>query len=119
MPQTSVGDNPDIGAIDQSNLWTPGIDWSPVEEFQIENMYTTLNKTFLNNNKVFIYPNPTYGMIRIENAQISKWKIFDFRGQLLKTGDTNWVDLSSYENGLYLLQLDDVSEKNILTIIKK
>ena len=119
VPQTSVGDNPDIGAIDQSNLWTPGIDWSPVEEFQIENMYTTLNKTFLNNNKVFIYPNPTYGMIRIENAQISKWKIFDFRGQLLKTGDTNWVDLSSYENGLYLLQLDDVSEKNILTIIKK
>jgi hypothetical protein len=119
VPQNSVGDNPDIGAIDQSNLWTPGINWSPVEEFQIENMYTTLNQTVLTNKKVFIYPNPTNDILHIKNAQISRWKIFNFGGQLLQTGNTNWVDLSSHENGLYLMQLEDVFETYTLTIIKK
>ena len=94
VPQTSVGNNPDIGAIDQSNLWIPGIDWNPVEEFQIENVYTTLSQEIFPNEKVFIFPNPTYGIIQIENAQISKWKIFDFNGQLLQTGNTDVIDLS-------------------------
>ena len=119
VPQTSVGNNPDIGAIDQSNLWIPGIDWNPVEEFQIENVYTTLSQEIFPNEKVFIFPNPTYGIIQIENAQISKWKIFNFSGQLLQTGNTKILNLSSYENGLYLLQLEDVSQKYTLTIIKK
>ena len=119
VPQTSVGDAPDIGAIDESNLWTAGINWNPVEEFQIENIYMTLSRNFLSSKKVFIYPNPTSGVIKIANASISKWKIFNLHGQMIQNGNTNWIDLSDQENGLYILQLGDINIQSTLTIIKK
>lgn len=119
VPQNNVGNNPDIGAIDQSNIWTAGIDWSPVEEFQIENVYITLNKNYVSFKKPFVYPNPTRGMIRVTNAPQSGWKIFSFQGQLLQTGNSHQIDLSAYENGLYLLHWEDKNIKSTLSIIKK
>ena len=47
VPQTGVGNFPDIGAIDQSNLWTPGIDWVPEENFDIVNALTLTNPTIV------------------------------------------------------------------------
>jgi hypothetical protein len=119
VPQTSVGDTPDIGAIDESNLWTAGINWNPVEEFQIETIYMTLSRNFVSSKKVFIYPNPTTGIIKIANVSMPKWKIYNLLGQLLQTGNTNWIDISDQENGLYLLQFRGINIRSTLTIIKK
>ena len=79
----------------------------------------TLSRNFLSSKKVFIYPNPTSGVIKIANASISKWKIFNLHGQLIQNGNTNWIDLSDQENGLYILQLEDINIQSTLTIIKK
>ena len=94
-----------------------GINWNPVEEFQIENIYMTLSRNFLP--KRSYISNPTSGVIKIANASISKWKIFNLHGQLIQNGNTNWIDLSDQENGLYILQLGDINIQSTLTIIKK
>ena len=79
----------------------------------------TLSRNFVSSKKVFIYPNPTSGIIKIASASMSEWTIFNLHGQLLQTGNTNWIDISDQENGLYLLQFENVSQKHTLTIIKK
>ena len=57
VPQTGVGNFPDIGAIDQSNVWTPGIDWVPQENFDIVNALT-LNQSCECQRRNFCIPQP-------------------------------------------------------------
>ena len=59
--------------------------------------------------RIKIYPNPGKGFYRIESPGISEYKytIFDSRGCMIELGDhrNNFVDITAYPAGLYLLRL--------------
>lgn len=118
VPQTNVGNNPDIGAIDQSHLWNPGIDWTPIEEFRIVSTFTLENR-FVPSPEVIVYPNPTSGLVHLTNQAQSTWKVYNINGQLLQTGISNRIDLSTFKKGLYVLQLENASVQKIFTIIRE
>ncbi len=59
--------------------------------------------------KIEIYPNPTTGLLRIENINLLqniKLEIIDIKGKLVKeySYDNNAIDLSELVNGVYILK---------------
>jgi hypothetical protein len=58
------------------------------------------------------YPNPTNGMVNIENAAAMDITVFDVTGtQVLKTQkNTTQIDLSDLSNGIYFLQFNNQEE---------
>lgn len=62
--------------------------------------------------KIGFYPNPTTGIINIDNSQLYgmsyEINVFDAVGKLLKTEkNSQQIDLSAYENGIYFMQISD------------
>ena len=76
-----------------------------------------------NQKPVCIFPNPSSGLIRIEGAENAQLDIFDLQGSLLRTFGKSSLgvrsfDLSSLENGSYVLSLtDDQGLKNFRVVI--
>lgn len=60
---------------------------------------------------VNVYPNPTTGIVYVENE--SNIKIYNAQGILLQSIIGNQVDLSGYPNGVYLLLADEMWERII------
>ena len=117
VPQTGVGNFPDIGAIDQSNLWTPGIDWVPQENFDIVNAITLTNPKIVKE-EIFVYPNPTNGIIKISPYIGTEFIVFDVNGTTISKGYGDTIDLSSFANGVYFLKLKSQNSR-VISIIKK
>ena len=113
VPQTNVGSSPDIGAIDVSNIWTLGIDWIPQENFDIVNALT-LNNSKVVKDQIFVYPNPTHGIIKISSDRNFEFSVFDINGIIISEGFGNTIDLSSFANGVYFLKLKNSSLHTIL-----
>lgn len=67
-----------------------------------------------------IYPNPSNGLINIESKNItgSIISIYDSQGKLVMqkniTKELDRIDLSSFEKGLYFIQIGDKTEKLLL-----
>jgi hypothetical protein len=54
---------------------------------------------------IFVYPNPTSGVVQANQDIITKINVYDLTGkQLIKT-NTSSVDLGSFKNGMYLIRL--------------
>ena len=117
MPQTGVGNFPDIGAIDQSNVWTPGIDWVPQENFDIVNALTLTNPVSVKE-EIFVYPNPTNGIINISPDNNLEFSVFDVNGIAILIGYGDTIDLSSFANGVYFLKVKTQNSR-VISIIKK
>ena len=117
MPQTGVGNLPDIGAIDQSNVWIPGIDWVPEENFDIVNALTLANQTVFKE-EIFVYPNPTNGIVKISSENNVEYIVFDVNGITISKGYGNTIDLSYFVNGVYFLKVKKLNSL-VISIIKK
>ncbi|WP_121665294.1 T9SS type A sorting domain-containing protein [Mesonia aquimarina] len=62
--------------------------------------------------KVKIYPNPSEGLVNIQNSSLIKIQIFNLNGKLIKEcKPDNEIDLSEISKGVYLIKL--FSEKNV------
>lgn len=87
-----------------------------------------IDRTLLNC-KVTVYPNPTEGevILTITNGQeegISSIGVYDDSGKLLKTLEARGnvsvsIDLSSYSEGVYLINFSQGDNKSFYKIIKK
>ena len=67
-----------------------------------------------------IYPNPTTGILHIENCIDSNTtiKILDLTGQeIMKCNLNKIIDLSNLNNGLYILQLESKQSTFVSKII--
>lgn len=74
-----------------------------------------LSAGFLKNTDIFLYPNPTTGVIHANHDIISQIRVYDLTGkQLMETNDSS-VDLSAFKNGVYLIQLFRSNTKNWVT----
>ena len=117
VPQTDVGNLPDIGAIDQTYVWTPGIDWVPEENFDIVNALTLTNPTIVKE-EIFVYPNPTNGIIKISPDRNLEFSVFDINGTIISKGFGNKINLSSFANGVYFLKVKTQNSR-MYTILKE
>ena len=54
---------------------------------------------------IFVYPNPTSGFVQANRDIISKIHVYDLTGKQLMKTNTSSVDLSSVNNGMYLIRL--------------
>ena len=64
---------------------------------------------------VFVYPNPTTGLVRTNQDFIEQIRVYDLTGkQLIRSKDSS-VDLSTFKNGVYLLQLYRSDTKDWVT----
>jgi len=57
-----------------------------------------------------LYPNPTTGILHITaKTSLEKYRLYDLRGRVLKKGSlkTEGIDLSGFEQGLYILSVTD------------
>lgn len=87
---------------------------------------TLSTDSFSNDYKVFIYPNPTNGILKIDSKnQFLSFKLYNLSGQLIKSDDISKnqlqsIDINSIPKGVYLIQLfGENGEINTLKIIKE
>ena len=67
--------------------------------------------TFVNANKVLIYPNPTNGKFYLSNSL--DFKILDILGDVVMSGSGRVIDMSNFNNGVYLFESHNLKEKII------
>ena len=65
----------------------------------------SLSTGFLKNTDIFLYPNPTTGLVRTNQDLIEQIRVYDLTGKQLIRSEDSSVDLSTFKNGVYLLQL--------------
>lgn len=105
----------------------PAINFEP--EFGREINYSFVVGGFTNvkenkNIELFMYPNPTADLVNLEsNVLIEEYKLIDMSGRVLqnvKPNDYNTVlDLSSYSNGVYFVELKSKDNRVRKKIIKQ
>ncbi len=74
-----------------------------------------------------IYPNPTFGMVNIDlsmNLSNANITLIDLQGKLLFSnnqfnGQNLSIDLNSYSNGMYLLQIEQKNQISQFKLVKK
>lgn len=84
-------------------------DGNPVDE-----ICTTTGILEINEANFLIYPNPSIGNITVDASyEFDKIRIFNIQGQVLKTQEVSsngmTLDLSMFENGSYLIQLESMN----------
>ena len=61
-----------------------------------------------------IFPNPTNGMLNVENKNLEKIVLYDISGKIISEfGPVSQIDLSAITKGVYIIKL--YSEKEIIT----
>lgn len=80
------------------------------------------------NSGVQVYPNPTSGILMIQNSKqlkLNSVQVYSVSGQLIKTyqlegnAKNSSIDLSSFTKGTYLLKVNSENESTNVKIIKK
>jgi hypothetical protein len=65
-----------------------------------------LNNSSFEQEKSFIFPNPTNGILNIGKENIDKIVIHDISGKVIRElGNESQIDLSNLSKGLYLIKL--------------
>ncbi|MCK5774854.1 MAG: T9SS type A sorting domain-containing protein [Bacteroidales bacterium] len=84
----------------------------------------TTNIVSLNNNELSISPNPTNGIFTIDfhEAGKSNISITDISGKIIlyeNNADRNQIDMSNFENGIYLIRIQTAKKTFTTKIIKQ
>lgn len=74
-----------------------------------------LSTGFLKNTDIFLYPNPTTGLVRTNQDLIEQIRVYDLTGKQLIRSEDSSVNLSAFKNGVYLLQLYRSDTNNWVT----
>ena len=74
-----------------------------------------LNVEGVQSKHIFVYPNPTSGVVQANQDIISKIHVYDLTGkQLMKTNNSS-VDLGTINNGMYIIKLYRKDNKEWVT----
>ena len=67
---------------------------------------------------VHLFPNPTTGLVNIEHAENATIMVYNQVGALIETvSNTNQIDLSSFDNGIYIVKVIANNSANIKRIV--
>ncbi len=71
-------------------------------------------------NNISVYPNPTTGILNIDNVKGANVEIFNIMGQAVESiynaNEFNTVDISNYANGTYIVRVIDGNNVNTFKI---
>lgn len=71
-------------------------------------------------NNIAVYPNPTTGILNIDNVKGANVEIFNIMGQAVESiynaNEFNTVDISNYANGTYIVRVIDGNNVNTFKI---
>ena len=100
------------------------LDNSLASSWVAANNETLLNTSFIDNEDVSIYPNPTSDVVTIQSKnQISKINVFDVLGSLILSANSNSnsfsIDFSSYSKGIYFVTILDEFGLRTKKIVKQ
>jgi uncharacterized protein YjdB len=122
---------PDVSAINWFRLYRvkTGSVTSRIDNIEISNL-TALNKTLLNENEMYIYPNPVKNQLNIKsinsNSKICDIALTDLNGSLLIRQSINWgnafeyqLDVSTLNAGLYLLRISSETKTETVKVFIK
>ncbi|MFZ9044761.1 MAG: T9SS type A sorting domain-containing protein [Cyclobacteriaceae bacterium] len=73
------------------------------KNFQIDIIDVILSTT--TSTDISIFPNPTNGIIHIIDEGVNSVVLYDTAGRLIHRTSQKFIDLSSYENGIYFLNI--------------
>ncbi len=94
-------------------VYNPG----QIESNYLQTVHSTgvaLNTTNFTQSKSVIFPNPTNGMLNIENKDLEKIVLYDISGKIISEfAPVSQIDLSTVTKGIYIIKL--YSEKEIIT----
>jgi len=125
---TTTAPTPNTSAIGLTSYWVSSTNAYGCESERIEivvNVEDTLGVQEVEDLKdIHIYPNPTSGHVSISfpNALESKITVYDLNGRLLlnttETSTKSIIDLSNYEDGVYLLKIEVNQNEIIKRVVK-
>ena len=125
---TTTAPTPNTSAIGLTSYWVSSTNAYGCESERIEivvNVEDTLGVQEVEDLKdIHIYPNPTSGHVSINfpNALESKITVYDLNGRLLlnttETTTKSIIDLSNYEDGVYLLKIEVNQNEIIKRVVK-
>ena len=73
-------------------------------------------------NEIRVFPNPGTDFIKIllpKSNKIEKIQVFDISGRLMNTYYNDYINISSFSNGIYIINLESEGEKYQAKFIKK
>jgi hypothetical protein len=76
----------------------------------VNNIVTLSSPTYMNTNDIYIYPNPTTGIIYIKGLENKNFTIYDQLGRTVKrfyNQKSNFIDISEFEKGIYYIEMED------------
>lgn len=103
--------------LDVSNNWTRTDDNSGYT-FPITGNFTLNNIDFEENDGIKIFPNPTSGLVYINN-DVKKMTLYNSLGKQLIITTKNKLDIQSYKSGLYILKIETKKGISFKKIIKQ
>ncbi len=104
-----------------------GIEGWYLDEIYVYNCATLAVEDAQKQNSISVYPNPTSGLVTIQNKSNSNLKnveIYNVAGQLVQKFDVSnaknaSLDMSQLTNGTYVLKVVSETESNSVKVIKK
>ncbi|MFT5819245.1 MAG: hypothetical protein ACI8ZM_000468 [Crocinitomix sp.] len=113
------------GLIVQYGFLIRGVNASPVDEDSLGSVVigsvAVSTDEYEMAAKLSVYPNPTVDLISFsDNAIVDSYSIMDIAGQTVLNGtNENSIDVSTLENGIYLIQFTYLDRQKTLKFIKK
>jgi len=111
-----------VGDIDDVKIYSTALDSA-----QVVTLYNEANPVApidgINNvfsNSINIYPNPTNGLINISTENtLNNVRILDFTGRVILTSKSKTIDLTSFENGIYFVEVKTNKGMSIKKVVKQ
>ncbi|WP_298763511.1 LamG-like jellyroll fold domain-containing protein [uncultured Polaribacter sp.] len=103
------------GMLDEVYLFDDALSETEINEvMNIENIQQFLNSLSVTENKfelsnIKLYPNPATQLLNISGAEMLSAKVYDLSGRMIKSSNisNNTLDVSSFGNGLYIIEMKD------------
>lgn len=107
------------GTYEATLVFNTNIADNPVIEVPITLEVTPISVSEISNEAYNIHPNPTSGKVTVEAENISYIAIYSSTGQLMNVVmNTNVVDMSAYENGVYFFNVvDNAGQKSMQRVV--
>ena len=111
------------GLIVQYGFTVRGVNANPAEEANIGAVKLGIDDASINKISTIeasIYPNPVNSILNISTEEnLNSYKVKNLAGQEICSGNTNLIDLSSINNGLYFVEIETNRGACVKSFVKK
>ncbi|WP_299059469.1 LamG-like jellyroll fold domain-containing protein [uncultured Polaribacter sp.] len=111
------------GMLDEVYMFNDVLSETQIQEvMNIEDLEEYLNSLSVIENsplqdKIKLYPNPAHQMLTILGTQMLNAKVYDLSGRMIKSTriNNNSLDVSSFNNGVYIIKMKDIKGNSYMS----